>query len=882
MQLTTGNTLNGKAGTASAITYTITGDRKTTTDSYEVLGQGQLGTSTAAMLTTSPVAASTQLLISKIQLANTTALNVTGIVFYLNGTAATNQIATLAIPANGTAVYTQEGYKVYDSNGAQQFTGATGPSSTIAVGSVTNVGSAGPPTVVNAGTPTAAVFNFGLQQGATGSTGAPGVVQTVSNVDGTLVPDTGNTATDVRIKRAALTGDVTAAVGSNATVYNNVVPAAKGGAGTVSGILKANGSGTVSQAVSATDYAPATTGSSILKASSGGFTNAVASTDYIGATTGSAIQKASSGGLTAALAADVPTVAAGGTGALSATDGSVTNSRTPSGSAGGGLTGTYPNPTVATNANLTGDVTSVGNATTIAPGVIIDADVNASAAIAGSKLQASAAANSGTMSAANFTTMDNYRKAYVNILDYGGDRTNATSSATALTNAIAAVNALGGGTVFFPAGVYNFGNTPYTHSTAFVNIVGSSRYGTYLTTTSTTTGVFIISGNYISLEDFTVNGPDTAGNVQNTSATAGTLIDATGAFVMLRRMTVRTGFNAVRLGGILDSIDDIEIRYYKGTGITVDHNSDHQIKMAIMDNNVSWLPTGAGIKVTQAASLLLSNLNVIHANFCLDVAPAGGVTIPSIKAVNCFFDTSVVGLNMQTAGAFYRSVFTNCWFSSMSTAGIRLNPTTADGVDGINFVNCDIYNNVAGTTTGVDTNTNVGRWKLMASQVAGWTVGVNLVAGTNHYPSIIGNSIGALAAFAVNGTGLVIGAGTYNGLQISNNDCADNTVDATIGALTITATAAIAKRFRIIDNTFNPRGAVTAPIATPVTATTYVNNTGFRCAVTFGGATITAMSINGVSHGAGLANQKHTFTLEPGSTIAITGTTLTAWFWSGM
>jgi hypothetical protein len=42
--------------------------------------------------------------------------------------------------------------------------------------------------------------------------------------------------------------------------------------------------------------------------------------------------------------------------------------------------------TVTTNANLTGDITSVGNATTITAGIIDNANINASAAIAGTKI----------------------------------------------------------------------------------------------------------------------------------------------------------------------------------------------------------------------------------------------------------------------------------------------------------------------------------------------------------------------------------------------------------------------------------------------------------------------------------------------------------------
>ena len=62
--------------------------------------------------------------------------------------------------------------------------------------------------------------------------------------------------------------------------------------------------------------------------------------------------------------------------------------------------------TVTTNANLTGDVTSLGNATAIGTGVIINADVNASAAIAYSKLNLSSSIVTGDIVDGTITKAD--------------------------------------------------------------------------------------------------------------------------------------------------------------------------------------------------------------------------------------------------------------------------------------------------------------------------------------------------------------------------------------------------------------------------------------------------------------------------------------------
>lgn len=92
--------------------------------------------------------------------------------------------------------------------------------------------------------------------------------------------------------------------GTAATSGTDYAPATSG-----SSILKGNGAGAFANAASGTDYAPATSGSSILKGNgAGGFSNAASGTDYAPATSGSVPLKGNgSGGTATASSADLQT-----------------------------------------------------------------------------------------------------------------------------------------------------------------------------------------------------------------------------------------------------------------------------------------------------------------------------------------------------------------------------------------------------------------------------------------------------------------------------------------------------------------------------------------------------------------------------------------------
>jgi hypothetical protein len=121
----------------------------------------------------------------------------------------------------------------------------------------------------------------------------------------------------------------------------------------------------------------------------------------------------------------------------------------------GALTGTA---TSTTNIpNLTGDITSVNNVTSIATGAIVNADVNANAAIAASKLSFLQAGTN-----AKSRTVDSKFKDSVNVLDFIPEIQhsairNRTSTYNCAADFQAALNAHT--SVYVPAGRYTIGST---------------------------------------------------------------------------------------------------------------------------------------------------------------------------------------------------------------------------------------------------------------------------------------------------------------------------------------------------------------------------------------------------------------------------------------
>lgn len=173
--LATGGTIQGVAGTNNVLTCTVFGmELSGGVETYKVLVQAQIANS-VGIIGSYTVAASTIALVKRIQIANTTSSPVTGLILYVNGSAAGNQITgSLTIPANGTMVMSDLGTLVYDASGNLLLAGQNFVTPAVVLGTA---GSAGTTTNTIRSDSTIAAFDATVPAVTT-----PAAVSTVGSV----------------------------------------------------------------------------------------------------------------------------------------------------------------------------------------------------------------------------------------------------------------------------------------------------------------------------------------------------------------------------------------------------------------------------------------------------------------------------------------------------------------------------------------------------------------------------------------------------------------------------------------------------------------------------------------------------------------------------
>ena len=314
--------------------------------------------------------------------------------------------------------------------------------------------------------------------------------------------------------------------------------------------------------------------------------------------------------------------------------------------------------TVTTNANLTGDITSVGNATSIATGVIVNADINASAAIDLSKLANGALPSAVTVASVNIVN-DSIVNADVNSAaaiagtkispDFGSQNviTTGNSTAAALIPSSATVPANG---IYLPS----------------ANSVGVSTSGVARMTVSAAGAVTVSTG------DLTVYGVRVG---RGNSADSSNTVVGNGALAANASgvQNVATGFQV--LYSNTTGNNNVATGYQALTANTTGAQSVATGAQALLANTTGINNVATGFQALYFNTT--GNNNVAHGIYSLYATTSGtsntaiGTSAGSTNTTGA--NNSFIGNNSQGASATASNVIT---LGNASIATLRCQVTT--------------------------------------------------------------------------------------------------------------------------------------------------------------------------------------------------------------
>lgn len=432
---------------------------------------------------------------------------------------------------------------------------------------------------------------------------------------------------------------------------------------TVTGVLKGNGTA-ISAAVSGTDYAPATSGSSILKGNGlGGFSNATSGTDYAPATSGTSILYGNgSGGFSNVTVGSGLSFSAG---TLSAT--------------GGGGSGTVTSVSVVSANGLAG---TVANATTT-PAITLSTTITGLLKGNGTAISA---ATSGT----------DYAPATSGTSILKGNGLGGFSNATPGTDYAPATS---GSSILYGNGLGGFSSVTIGSGVSFaggtLSATGSGGTVTSVGGTGTVNGI-TLTGTVTSSGNLTLGG--TLSGVSLTSQVSGTLpttnggtgltsFTANGVVYASSTSALATGSSLVFDGtnlGIGTSSPGSKLHLYSALGTTQVTQDALTAYRIIANNGINYIQSGAALSSDSKAPLVFTSMYGVTEWMRIDTSGnvgigtsspgnklyvAGGASTPVVAVT---FSATAMTVNCQLANVF----------STTFTANVTTAPTISNPSDG--------------------------------------------------------------------------------------------------------------------------------------------------------------------------------------------------------